>query len=389
MRHGNRIQNGSIKRLGKAIAFVAIVGAASPVLAFDQEGDPPALRLGRLGTEFVAERECYPADGMYQVAFNESTNVHYLIARADCYAATGETELALEGFEWAEESDTATRPSERSYIARLLARLRGTTVTDGDATETSSSASSGTENETPPNGYALVSALFRTNDVLPSPNALVDFNEPHVAAELGWHPFSRSGVLADDVTLFARAAASLETNGAKIDQDTIQGGVGLRLEPFSFADLTVRAEWLFPIGDDTYEGWMVSGEYNWGTGQEWQSTEYPWIFANTNLRASWLPDEPEYVSASGETILGIAVPLGERVAVIPHGVATLRYNEDESIYNALGEAGAGLTFRAWFNDGRPRGTMDWTVQYRWLVLEDTVLPPEEDGAWIGRLTVRR
>ncbi len=365
-----------------------ISAAAQPCLAFEPERHPPALRLGQIGHDFASERQCFPADGMFQVAFNESANIHFLIARANCYLATDDADLALEGFEWAGASGAAMGSGVREFISQQIARLGDPVPAAEGGPETVQGTQAPPELRTP-NGYVSASALFRTNDTIPTPVPQADLNEPHVGAEFGWHPFWRDGERADDVALFARVFGALETDGVKVDEDTLQGGVGLSLRPFGFLDLVVRGERLIPIGEDALEGWLFSGSYNWEAGNTWLTADHPWWVAHTRLDAAWIPEDPEYISASGETLFGAAIPIGERIALIPHGVAALRYSEDEFEYNALGEAGVGLTLRHWFAGNTPARTMDISLQYRWFVLEDTVFPLEEDGAWVARLILER
>lgn len=378
-----------LRPIGSLTAALALWGCtvAGPCLAFADEGVAPALRLGHLGQDFVSERQCFPADAMFQIAFNESGNVYYLIARADCYAATGSEDLAREGFAWAAENEGAARASERSYIERTLARL--TSAPQPDAAEVVAAHEPPALRE--PNGYLYASSLYRMNDTFTPPVPMADLNEPHIGAELGWYPLR--GIVDDipDIGLFVRAYGAVETDGVKMDDDSLQGGVGLRLEPFDGLDLTLRGEWLFPIGTNAREGWMFSAAHEWGVGGDWRGMAAPWIVATSSLNGAWLPERDgfsEYVSGRAETTLGFALPLTERVALIPHGVAAMRYSEDDTDHNALGEAGLGLDLRFWYGD-RNQGTIDIIGQYRWFVLDDTTLPLSEDGTWMGRVVVSR
>jgi len=323
---------------------------------------------------------------MFQIAFNESGNVHYLIARADCYAATGDNDLALTAFEWADEIESA-RPNEERYIESTIARL-----TPPPTAEPEAAVASAEPELRRPNGYIHLSSVYRMNDTFTPPVPMMDLNEPHAGGELGWIALRGPQENAPSLGLFVRAYGALETDGVNMDQDTLQGGVGLRLQPFDWLDLFVRGEWLFPIGRDAREGWMFSASHSWGVGGEWRGMDHPWIFADTHLNGSWLPsyeDHPEYVTGSAETRLGFALPLGERLALLPYGVASLRYHEEDGTpHDAIGEAGLGLGLRYWFAGDVP-GTVDLLGEYRWFVVDDTSVPLSEDGTWMGRLVISR
>ena len=375
--------------IGRLTVAIVLLGCAlaGPCLAFADDGASPALRLGHLGQDFVGERQCFPADAMFQIAFNESGNVYYLIARADCYAATGSEDLALEGFAWAAENNASARAGERAYIESTMARL--TPTPEPDTAEVAAAEEPPALRE--PNGYLYASSLYRMNDTFTPPVPMADLSEPHIGAELGWYPLRGIVDSIPDIGLFVRAYGALETDGVKMDDDSLQGGVGLRLEPFDALDLTLRGEWLFPIGGNAREGWMFSASHEWGVGGDWRGTAEPWIVATTELAGTWLPERDgfsEYVSGRAETTLGFALPLTEGVALIPHGVAAMRYSEDDTMHNALGEAGLGLDLRFWFG-GENQGTIDIIGQYRWFVLDDTALPLTEDGTWMGRVVVSR
>jgi len=372
---------------------LAVSTIAAPCLAFTDEGLPPALRLGHIGHDFSTQGQCFPADGVFQVAFNESGNVHYLIARADCYAAFGSDDLALEGFEWARDSDTATRAGEQNYISRTIARLGAEATTQlADAAETELPEEMETTEPEEPNGYLYASAMYRMEDLGTVPVPQADLTLPHVGAEWGWYPLRGRLEAGHGLGIFARAYASVDTDSVRIQDETLQAGVGLRLQPFRFADLVLRGEWLIPIGEDAREGWMLSAAHDWGVGGNWRSTYVPWIIADTHLEAAWLPEEPEFVSINGETILGLAIPMTERIAFLPHGVGSVRYSEDETMHEAVGEAGLGIGLRYWFDGGgndANEGAIDVLLQYRWFFLEDTTIPLAEDGTWVGRVIVRR
>lgn len=388
LRQGQSRRGRGKKFFASKIAALAIVaGAATFAPPVAGASDPAALRLGRLGHDFVGTGQCFPADAMFQAAFNESGNVHYLIARADCYAAYGYLAQAREGFAWALESRAATRESERTYMAQSLLRLTEDPSADAAPAELESA-----RDAAPPrrdsNGTFVASALYRTNDTYAPPVPQADLREPHIGAEWGWFPL-RGRIEADHgLGIFVRAYGALEEDSTKLDDGSLQGGVGLRLSPLPFSDLTLRGEWLFPIGENAREGWMFSASQSWGVGGEWRSGGRPWVVANTDLDAAWLPDDPEFVAASAETMLGIALPLGEGSALIPHGVAAIRYSEDQLIGRTLGEAGLGLGLRLWPGGESTHNTIDLTLQYRWFVLDDMPLPLEEDGTWIGRITLR-
>jgi hypothetical protein len=261
------------------------------------------------------------------------------------------------------------------------------------APEETQTAAAETEAPAPrrPNGYIHVSSLYRMNDTFPPPVPQADLLQPHIGAELGWFPFRNRAPDAPDLGLFVRAYGAVETDGVKMDEDSLQGGVGLRLQPFDFANLAIRGEWLFPIGRNAREGWMVSASNSFGVGGEWRGMAHPWLFAQTEMNGAWLPEydgNPEYLSGSAETRLGFVLPLVNRLALIPHAVGAIRYSEDDTTHNALGEAGLGLDLRYWF-PGEVPGTLDVIGEYRWYFLDDTSLPLSEDGAWMGRVVISR
>jgi len=392
----SRALSGAQNLAFRVSVLTVLVGMLSlPSIVFAEEGGPPTLRLGRIGQDFANEGQCFPADGVFQVAYNENPIVHYLIARADCYAARGHGDLAREAFALAQDIGSPMTASERQYIERTIARLDEaaglqSSTLPADQGEPQPELRDRSTRE--PNGYFEASALYRDQETLAPPVPQADLTEAHIGAEWGWY-FGR-GIMEGfhGFALFARAYGAVETDSVEIRDESLQAGVGLRLEPFRSADFVFRAEWLVPLGDDAREGWMMSASHQWGVGGDWRATSQPWVVANTYVDTAWLLEEPEYMSASAETRLGIAIPIAARLALVPHGIAAVHYREDEIDHDAYGEAGLGLGIRYWFDrehqEGN-RGSLDLDFQYRWYVLEDTITPFTEDGTFVGRITINR
>ncbi len=241
-------------------------------------------------------------------------------------------------------------------------------------------------------GYAYGSAVYRSTDINASGLTGADRDQSQWSALVGWYPLRGRVSAGRNLSIFARAYQSFEPGGFSLRDETLQAGVGLRLQPFDSFGLTLSGERLIAVGDEARNAWLFSAAHGWGIGGDWRPTDRRWTVASSYLEAAYIPDDPQVLSGFGELFLGQAFAIAPRLAVIPHVVASVRYSEDEFVTNFLSELGVGASLRYWFDDTRyqaPRGSIDFQLQYRWFAYDDTEIPLTDDGAVVGRVTISR
>lgn len=240
--------------------------------------------------------------------------------------------------------------------------------------------------------YLYGSASYRSSDINSSGLPGNDRNQSQIGVEAGWYPLRGRVSWGRGFSVFARAYESFEPDSFELREESAQGGIGLRLQPFESFQFVLTAERLIAIGELARDAWQFTAAHGWGVGGDWRPADDNWWVANTYLEGAWIPEEPSFMSVNGEATAGRAFRIAPHLAVIPHGVVSARYSEDEFVQNFLGELGLGVSLRYWFDDSRyhaPRGTAELQLQYRWYAYEDTAIPLTDDGTFLGRLVISR
>ncbi|MRW82856.1 hypothetical protein GJ698_01965 [Pseudoduganella sp. FT26W] len=222
--------------------------------------------------------------------------------------------------------------------------------------------------------YASVSYRGSTPQSGPASGATGDSTQ--FGSEAYWRPsvLNRDGRYVD---LYARLNATLhsEQQGIATGGASTLGAVGMRVKPLASQNVILAAERLVPIGARTDGDWLLRAAYSNGTGTDLVAGMSAWTMAQLYAEAGrYLHANSNYFTSEAQWGRSFrpagAWPLNS--VLTPHLVLAADYNQGFAQPRAIG-AGAGLTYRYWFNEDRytaPRAYFDLTLQYRVRVSGD-------------------
>lgn len=193
--------------------------------------------------------------------------------------------------------------------------------------------------------YANAFAVYRDESSLNAvmlPEAGPSISQ--AGGEIGWRPGKigyRDGRM---VTVYARAFGSALGDDFQIDEETWQGGFGIRVKPLKRADLQLTLERMVKLGDFSRNAWLSRVSYFWGDGGELRPYDKDWHFQSYYFDAAAIPDEPNFNSLFFEGMEGHRFLLHDRLTVTPHLVLSAYRTEDPFQKRVRIEAGPGVSF---------------------------------------------
>lgn len=227
-------------------------------------------------------------------------------------------------------------------------------------------------------GYAF--AGYRSEAAIPNP-LQQGASETQIGAEAGWRPDALRD-LGGGVTIYGRGYVSTDPGTFDPNEDTLQFGAGARWRPFRDHDFNVSAERLIAGGDLARDAWLLRASYGWTDGYDWNPSRDSWNYTALYADVSYIPDNPEFLSAYASARQGRRFRIADRWAVTPYVVAVAQATDDSFTTRERFEAGPGVSFSYWFDEDRytaPRQRVDFELEYR------ESLAGDGDDAVIGRV----
>lgn len=227
-------------------------------------------------------------------------------------------------------------------------------------------------------GYAF--AGYRSEQAIPNP-LQQGASETQIGAEAGWRPDALRD-LGGGVTIYGRGYVSTEPGTFDLNEDTLQFGAGARWRPFRDHDFNVSAERLIAGGDLARDAWLLRASYGWTDGYDWNPSRDSWNYTALYADVSYIPDDPQFLSAYASARQGRRFRIADRWAVTPYVVAVAQATDDSFTTRERFEAGPGVSFSYWFDEDRytaPRQRVDFELEYR------ESLAGDGDDAVIGRV----
>ena len=212
----------------------------------------------------------------------------------------------------------------------------------------------------------------------PVPTPSIDGALPsQTGVELSWRP-PYIGFRNDRIfEIFGRLLSDFEDDSWKLDEESYQGGLGIRGKPFKRLNLGVSFERLFEIGDNSEDNWLLRllAGRGWGQFDEerWSLGTAGQIYGDVGA----FLDDPErwYYYLDGR--LGMTVGAGQRMQITVPQLLLVRRWEEETEATEIDNywlAGVGLTARLF--DGERRYTngrwyLDGYLHYTWGRYDET------------------
>lgn len=166
--------------------------------------------------------------------------------------------------------------------------------------------------------------------------------------------------------VFARLLWGTAPDSASmIDEETLQGGVGVRYQPWSSVNVIVSGEKRFALGDAAVDDWLLRAGYSRERGamplRAGAHERYSWFYADGALAFGATDSRIVY----GELREGRTWNVGDVLALSPHVVLSGQAQNDVYTHDSSSNVGLGVSARVYFGETfytAPRGALELTVQ---------------------------
>jgi hypothetical protein len=172
--------------------------------------------------------------------------------------------------------------------------------------------------------------------------------------------------------IFGRFLWSTEPRSLKVDDDSLQGSVGIRYKPLKSLNAYLSAERLFKIGQQAENNWLLRVTYGWDQGARLKIGESLWNYSFLYGDLGYFVKHPTNVAFYGEARQGLALKVGNAVMLTPHLVLDGRYQSLDTDRNSYLEGGFGASLKYFFNATRyetPRSSLELLIQYKIGLIE--------------------
>ncbi len=167
--------------------------------------------------------------------------------------------------------------------------------------------------------------------------------------------------------VFGRILWNLFPDSLRFNDESYQGGLGVRYKPFKSQGLFFSGEKLFRIGDSSTDNWLLRALYSWQRGAELRPREFRKNYTLFYADAAHLARHPRSWSFYGEARQGVNFRATENLNITPHLVLDGRYLDRPEANSNYLEPGVGLSFRYKFNQDQytaPSASFELLIQYK-------------------------
>ena len=207
-------------------------------------------------------------------------------------------------------------------------------------------------------------------------------------AAVGWRPPTlgfRDGRVFEVV---GRTLWNFELNSLRLDDESIQAGLGVRYKPFKEQSLFLSTERLFKIGSLAENNLLLRGSYSWDYGFNRPSlSAHWWDYTTLYADVGYFLQRPERWVGYLEGRQGVSVNVGDRLVLTPHLVVDGRYENPTTFISSYVEGGLGLSLKYLFggNDYElHRSSLELLLHYKWgsFIESDLGLAPGSFRGWV-------
>lgn len=184
--------------------------------------------------------------------------------------------------------------------------------------------------------------------------------------------------------VFARVLWNNEPDSLNFEEDSFQGGIGLRYKPLREHTFFISGEKLFEIGDDAINDWLVRALYSKNYGLDLQPGSRFWNYTQIYGDANYLIED-DVLSFFWSGRQGITWNLSNTWLLTPHAVFEGRYQEPDEPRSSFVELGPALSLRYLFgktNYKVAQYSIEFILQYNfgWFIGDTDSL---EDDSFDG------
>jgi tetratricopeptide (TPR) repeat protein len=147
---------------------------------------------------------------------------------------------------------------------------------------------------------------------------------------------------------FSRILWNIHPRSMRFDEDSFQGGAGLRYKPLKTQNLWLWGERLFKIGDNGIDDWLLRILYSWNYGYDLKPGKSRWNYTYLYLDWAYFTKSPGTWAYYGELRQGITFNFDDTWLITPHAVLDFRYQDPLVSGTSYLEEGVGVSFKYLF-----------------------------------------
>ncbi len=169
------------------------------------------------------------------------------------------------------------------------------------------------------------------------------------------------------IQIYGRLLAGTRQDSLRLDRNSYQAGIGLRLKPLANHNLLLSVERLVRVGRFARNDWMIRAGYSLDHGTGYRQDKAGWWRYNLYLDAALInPADPD-IFLTAQTIGGYSMSLSPGLVIEPRLTTLATWQQDRFRKASLIESGPGINLRYYFNDSKYhayRASIELTAEYR-------------------------
>lgn len=152
--------------------------------------------------------------------------------------------------------------------------------------------------------------------------------------------------------VFTRVLWNIVPGSMRFNEDSFQGGVGMRYKPLQSQNLYLSGERLFKMGDKALNTWLLHLLYSWDYGYDLKPGKAQWNYTFLYGDAAYFTKDPGIWAYYGEIREGWTFNFNDKFLLTPHLVADVRYQDPHSVNSSYLEGGVGISLKYLFMQSR-------------------------------------
>ena len=166
---------------------------------------------------------------------------------------------------------------------------------------------------------------------------------------------------------FTRLLWTTQPRSLDIDEDSLQGSIGLRYKPFKTQNFFLSAEKLFKVGRNSDDNWLLRALYGWGYDTDLRPDRLYWNYTLVYGDLGYFIEAPSTWAYYGEVRQGLTFNIGNSLLISPHLVIDGRVQSPDPGQISYFEGGGGVSFKYLFNETSYeayRSSIEVLLQYK-------------------------
>ncbi|KJU82771.1 hypothetical protein MBAV_005030 [Candidatus Magnetobacterium bavaricum] len=177
--------------------------------------------------------------------------------------------------------------------------------------------------------------------------------------------------------VFGRIYFNIKPGTLNWNEDSLQGGIGIRYKPLKTQNLWVSAEELFKIGENSVDDELIRVLYSTGDGYGLKPGKRHWNYTSLYLESGYFIRSATY-TAYTEFRQGLTINHKNHVLITPYVGIDYRYQSPLSLGSAYIEGGPGVSVKYLFNETKyevHKSNLELLINYKYGRFLDNLFQP--------------